>query len=185
MKNWDGKSVSFHYLQPPWVAQKMGLISVGHETGNRDISLVCLTRHDMSTINLPFMPRWAASLSEMNPPPNDPIEPNIRGIHDIHTSTWNKQHCVDDHTMNATVMSILFKVHLLTFKCKNGIGPKYLSDLLVSYDSGHSLSPTYQTGYLWGPCIFQGCTYLLGTLSLLRRFENQLLMSLFRPHFMC
>ncbi len=26
-----------------------------------------------------------------------------------------------------------------SLKCKRGIGPKYLSDLLVSYDSGHSI----------------------------------------------
>ncbi len=37
------------------------------------------------------------------------------------------------------ISSILFKVLILNFKGKNGIGPKYLSDLLVSYDSGHLL----------------------------------------------
>ncbi len=32
---------------------------------------------------------------------------------------------------------IIFKVLLMTFKCKNGIGPKYLTDLLICYDSGN------------------------------------------------
>ncbi len=59
---------------------------------------------------------------------------------------------------------IIFKVLLLTFKCKNRIGPKYLSNFLFSYDSGHLLRLEASgllrvplTMLLWRLGIFQGC----------------------------
>ena len=96
---------------------------------------------------------------------------------------------------------IIFKVLLLTFKCKNGIGPKYLSDLLVSHESGHSLRSeasgllrvprTKQVTYgdrafsKAAPTLWNTIPAQIRNSTSVNSFKNQLKTYLFRQHFMC
>ncbi len=86
---------------------------------------------------------------------------------------------------------IIFKVHLLTFKYKNGIGPTYLSDLRVSHGSGHSprsetsgllrISHTKQVTYIGtrhfpkaAPTLWNSIPAQIRNNTSIRSFKNQI-----------
>ena len=73
----------FHYCQDIiiWISR---VINNNYSVKNK------LTRQKISTNNLPLRPLFRDSLSAMIPPPNAPSDPNIRGIHDIHSSNYKR-----------------------------------------------------------------------------------------------
>ena len=96
---------------------------------------------------------------------------------------------------------IIFKVLLLTYKCLNGVGPKYLSELLVLQESQYSLRSqnlgllvvphTHQVTYgdrafsKAAPILWNSIPYDIRTSSSVDIFKHNLKTYLFRQHFMC
>jgi hypothetical protein len=96
---------------------------------------------------------------------------------------------------------IMFKVLLLTYKCLNGVGPKYLQELLVLQESQYSLRSlnqgllvvprTHQVTYgdrafsKAAPILWNSIPYDIRTSSSVDIFKHNLKTYLFRQHFMC